>query len=117
MNKSDYKYIISYTKIDSKTQRVEKGENPRKIEAIASWKSCQSPPWSLESASKGPISLSPKLGSSSWLPILVLLCARVRVFGVGVEVDKKKYRKNQKNAFYAVSACSGASGAGQAPAL
>src|ERR1044072_8888515 len=46
-------------------------------------------------ASKGPSLPLPQAWSSSWLPLLVLLCARVRVFGVGVEVEKKELKFDQ----------------------
>src|ERR1044072_9268643 len=81
---------------------------------MASWKSCQSPPWSMGLASKGPSLPLPQAWSSSWLPLFWFLAARVRVFGVGVEVEKKEFKLDQKNAFFMLSACSGASGAGQA---
>src|ERR1044072_1396476 len=65
-------------------------------------------------ASKGPSLPLPQAWIGSWLPFS-LPSARVLPFlSFGVELDDKEFKLDQKNVFYAVSVCSGASGAGQA---
>src|ERR1044072_7848815 len=100
MNKSDYKLIhLLYKNRFKNTKGRERRMNPRKIEAIASWKSCQSPPWSLESASKGPISLSPKLGLVLGCPFPFPLLGFFGFFGLGSSWMRKNEGCIRKTCF------------------
>ena len=100
MNKSNYKlHHLLYKNRIKNTKGRERRMNPRKIEAIASWKSCQSPPWSLESASKGPISLSPKLGLVLGCPFPFPLLGFFGFLGLGSSWMRKNEGCIRKTCF------------------